>query len=118
MNHSSRTVETSSKLSEAFPNSVEVAVCVACACGGVKRLLITDGESRATKVFRVVPLLVVDDNIGTFPSRGLPMMDGLQRTISIPSKLTNKAMLLGMSCQFSCTGNRLARNSLSLVIVL
>jgi hypothetical protein len=46
-------------------------------------------------MFRVVPLLVVDGNIGTFPSRCLPMMDGLQRTISIPSELTNKAMIPG-----------------------
>jgi hypothetical protein len=46
-------------------------------------------------VLRDVPLLVVDGNIGNFPSRGLPMMDGLQRTISIPSELTNKAMLPG-----------------------
>jgi hypothetical protein len=90
---SSSIVEASSKLSEAFSNSAEVAVCVACACGGVRNLLITDGESRATEVFRVVPLLVVDGNIGTFPSRGLTMMDGLQRTILIPSELTNKAML-------------------------
>jgi hypothetical protein len=28
-------------------------------------------------VFKVVPLLVVDGNIGTFPSRGLPMMKGV-----------------------------------------
>jgi hypothetical protein len=54
---------------------------VACACGGVSNLLIIDGESRATEVFRVVPLLVVDGNIGTFPSQGLPMMNELQRTI-------------------------------------
>jgi hypothetical protein len=46
-----------------------------------KNLLITDGESRAAEVLRVVPLLVVDGNIGTFPSRGLPMMKGLQQTI-------------------------------------
>jgi hypothetical protein len=46
-------------------------------------------------VFRVVPLLVVDGNIGTFPSGGLPMMDELQQTISLPSELTNKAMLPG-----------------------
>jgi hypothetical protein len=59
-------------------------------CGGVSSLLITDGESRATEVFRVVPFLIVDGNIGTFPSRGLPMIDGLQRN---PSELTNKAML-------------------------
>jgi hypothetical protein len=50
---------------------------------------------RATEVFRVVPLLVVDGNIGTFPSRVLPMMNGLQRTISLPSELTIKAMLPG-----------------------
>jgi hypothetical protein len=62
----------------AFSNSAEV---VACACGDVNNLLITDGESRATEVFRVVPLLVVDGNIGTFPSRGLPMMNVLQRII-------------------------------------
>jgi hypothetical protein len=72
---SSSTVETSSKLSVAFSNSAEV---VACACGGVSNLLITDGESKATEVFRVVPVLVVDSNIGNFPSRGLPMMNGLQ----------------------------------------
>jgi hypothetical protein len=71
-------VEVSSKLSEVFSNSTEVVVCVACACGGVRSLLITYGESRATGVFRVVLLLVVDGNIGTFPSRGLPMMDRLQ----------------------------------------
>jgi hypothetical protein len=75
---SSSTVEASSKLPVAFSNSVEE---VAFACGGVSNLLITYGESRATEVFRVVPLLVVDDNIGTFPSRGLPMMNGLQQTI-------------------------------------
>jgi hypothetical protein len=75
---SSSTVEASSNLSVAFSDSVEE---VACACGGVSKLLITDDESRATEVFRVVPLLVVDGNIGTFPSRGLPMMNGLQQTI-------------------------------------
>ena len=32
-------------------------------------LLITDGESRATEVFRTIPLLVVDGKIGNFPSR-------------------------------------------------
>jgi hypothetical protein len=64
----------------AFSISAEV-VAVACACGGVSNLLITDGESRATEVFKVVPLLIVDGNIGTFPSRGLPMMNGLQGTI-------------------------------------
>jgi hypothetical protein len=62
---SSSTVEASSKLSVAFSNSAEV---VACACGGVSNLLITDGKSRAIEVFRVVPLLVVDGNIGNFPS--------------------------------------------------
>jgi hypothetical protein len=66
---SSSTVEASSKLSVAFSNSTEE---VPCACGGVSNLLITDGESRATKVFRVVPLLVVDGNIGNFTSRVLP----------------------------------------------
>jgi hypothetical protein len=50
-----------------FSNSAE-EVAVACACGGVSNLLITDGESRAAKVFKVVPLLVVNGNIGTFPS--------------------------------------------------
>jgi hypothetical protein len=83
------------QLSEAFSDSTEVAVCVACAYGGIRSLLITNGESRATDVFRVVPLLIVDDNIGTFPSRVLPMMNGLQQTISLPSELTNKAMLTG-----------------------
>jgi hypothetical protein len=34
-----------------FSNSAE-EVAVACACGGVSNLLITDGESRATEVFR------------------------------------------------------------------
>jgi hypothetical protein len=77
---SSSTVEASSKLSMAFSNSAKV-VAVACACGGVSNLLITDGESRTTEVFRVVPLLVVDGNIGTFPSSGLPMIKGLQQTI-------------------------------------
>jgi hypothetical protein len=77
---SSSTVEASSKLTVAFSNSAE-EVAVAFACGGVSNLLITDGESRAIEVFRVVPLLVVDGNIGNFPSRGLPMMNGLQRTI-------------------------------------
>jgi hypothetical protein len=73
---SSSTVEASSKLSVAFSKSAEV-VAVACACGGVSNLLITNGESRATEVFKVIPLLVVDGNIGTFQSRGLPMMKGL-----------------------------------------
>jgi hypothetical protein len=59
---SSSTVEASSKLSEVFANSAEVVV--ACACGGVRSLLIIDGESRATEVSRVVPLLVVDGHIG------------------------------------------------------
>jgi hypothetical protein len=92
---SSSTVEASSKLSEAFLDSAKVALCVACACGGVRSLIFTDGESRAIEVFRVVPLLVVDGNIGTFPSQVLPMMNGLHRTISLPSELTNKAMLPG-----------------------
>jgi hypothetical protein len=91
---SSSIVEASSKLSVAFSNSAE-EVAVACACGGVNNLIITDGELRATEVSRVVPLLVVDGNIGTFPSRGLPMMNGLQQIIGIPSELTNKAMLPG-----------------------
>ena len=53
-------------------------MCVACVCGGgVTSLLITDGESRATEVFRIVPLLVVDGKIGNFQSRDFPMMKGV-----------------------------------------
>src|SRR4051812_36957320 len=78
----SSTVEASSKLSEEFSDSAEVTV--AFGCGGVRILLITDGESRAVEVFRVVPLLVVDGNIGTF-SRGFLIINELQRIESLPS---------------------------------
>ena len=53
-------------------------MCVECVCGGgLTSLLIIDGESRATEVFRTVPLLVVDGKIGNFPSRVFPMMKGV-----------------------------------------
>mgnify|MGYP003419353471 CR=1 FL=1 len=45
--------------------------------------LITDGESRVAEVLRVVPFLVVDGNMATLGSLVLPMMENLQRTISI-----------------------------------
>ena len=60
------------------------------ACGGETSLLITDGESRAAEVLRVVPFLVVDGNMATLGSRGLPMMENLQRTISIQVNLQIK----------------------------
>src|SRR3954447_24934860 len=72
---SSSTVEASSKLSEEFSDSAEVAA--AFGCGGVRNLLITDGDLRAAEVLRAVPLLVVDGYMGTF-SQGFPIMDELQ----------------------------------------
>ena len=45
-------------------------------------LLKTDGESRAAEVFRVVPFLVVDGNIGTVSSV-FPIVNKWQRTKSL-----------------------------------
>ena len=42
-------------------------------------LLITEGESSATLVLRVVPFLVVDGKIGTLGSPFLPIVDKLQQ---------------------------------------
>ena len=42
--------------------------------GGVRSLLITNGESRAAEVLRVVPFLVVDGSMGTLSSRVFPIM--------------------------------------------
>jgi hypothetical protein len=77
---SSNTVEASSKVSEVLPDSAEVVVRIF-ELGGVRSLLITDGESRAAEVLRVVPFLVVDGSMGTLSSRVFPIMIEFQRTI-------------------------------------